>query len=103
MRATASSRYVLGITDADPIRHDLLFERFLNPERRQMPDIDVDFDSARRDEVIDFIYERFGHEHVAMVATVNTMTATQCGAYRGARVRLPDRRASTRSRATCPG
>ncbi len=67
--------HVLGITDADPIRHDLLFERFLNPERRQMPDIDVDFDSARRDEVIAFIYDRFGHDHVAMVATVNTMTA----------------------------
>ncbi|MDZ4166777.1 MAG: DNA polymerase III subunit alpha [Coriobacteriia bacterium] len=67
--------YVLGITDADPIAHDLLFERFLNPERRQMPDIDVDFDSRRRDEVIAYIYDRFGHEHVAMVATVNTMTA----------------------------
>jgi error-prone DNA polymerase len=67
--------YALGITDADPIRYDLLFERFLNPERRQMPDIDVDFDSARRDEVIDFIYRRFGHEHVAMVATVQTTTA----------------------------
>jgi error-prone DNA polymerase len=67
--------YALGITDADPVEHDLLFERFLNPERRQMPDIDVDFDSARRDEIIDFIYKRFGHEHVAMVATVNTMTA----------------------------
>lgn len=67
--------YLLGITDADPIEHDLLFERFLNPQRRQMPDIDVDFDSARRDEVIEFIYKRFGHEHVAMVATVNTMTA----------------------------
>ncbi len=67
--------YVLGITDADPIEHDLLFERFLNPARRQMPDIDVDFDSARRDEVIDYIYRRFGREHVAMVATVNTMTA----------------------------
>jgi error-prone DNA polymerase len=67
--------YLLGITDADPVAHDLLFERFLNPARRQMPDIDVDFDSARRDEVIAFIYERFGAEHVAMVATVNTMTA----------------------------
>lgn len=67
--------YALGITDADPVAYDLLFERFLNPERRQMPDIDVDFDSARRDEVIAFIYERFGAEHVAMVATVNTMTA----------------------------
>ena len=59
---------------ADPIRHDLLFERFLNPDRRQMPDIDVDFGSARRDEVIEYIYERFGGDNVAMVATVNTMT-----------------------------
>jgi error-prone DNA polymerase len=67
--------YVLGITDADPVAHDLLFERFLNPARRQMPDIDVDFDSARRDEVISYIYRRFGERHVAMVATVNTMTA----------------------------
>ena len=67
--------YALNITDADPVAYDLLFERFLNPARRQMPDIDVDFDSARRDEVIDFIYKRFGSEHVAMVATVNTMTA----------------------------
>lgn len=67
--------YALRITDADPVRHDLLFERFLNPERRQMPDIDVDFDSARRDEIIDFIYRRFGAEHVAMVATVQTTTA----------------------------
>ncbi|MBE0475774.1 MAG: DNA polymerase III subunit alpha [Coriobacteriia bacterium] len=67
--------YVLGVTDADPIEHDLLFERFLNPARRQMPDIDVDFDAARRDEVIAYIYRRFGSEHVAMVATVNTMTA----------------------------
>jgi error-prone DNA polymerase len=67
--------YALGITAADPVAHNLLFERFLNPARRQLPDIDVDFDSARRDEVIDFIYRRFGSEHVAMVATVNTMTA----------------------------
>lgn len=73
--------YALGITDADPIRHDLLFERFLNPARRQMPDIDVDFDSARRDEVIEFIYRRFGSEHVAMVATVNTMTARSAVRY----------------------
>jgi error-prone DNA polymerase len=67
--------YVLGITDADPIAYSLLFERFLNPARRQMPDIDVDFDSARRDEIIDYIYKRFGARHVAMVATVNKMTA----------------------------
>ncbi len=74
--------YALGITDADPVAHDLLFERFLNPQRRSMPDIDVDFDSARRDEVIEFIYDRFGRDRVAMVATVNCMTAK--GAIRAA-------------------
>ena len=67
--------YVLRICDADPIEHDLLFERFLNPFRREMPDVDIDFCSARRDEVIEYIYERFGHDKVAMVATVNTMHA----------------------------
>ena len=67
--------YVLRITDADPIEHELLFERFLNPARREMPDVDIDFCSARRDEVIKFIYERFGHDRVAMVATVNTVRA----------------------------
>ena len=67
--------YVLHITDADPIANDLLFERFLNPARREMPDIDIDFESARRDEVIEYIYERFGHERVAMVANVNTVRA----------------------------
>jgi error-prone DNA polymerase len=67
--------YVLRITDADPIEHELLFERFLNPARREMPDVDIDFCSARRDEVIQYIYERFGHDRVAMVATVNTVRA----------------------------
>ncbi|MEE4274669.1 MAG: DNA polymerase III subunit alpha, partial [Thermoleophilia bacterium] len=67
--------YVLRITDADPIANELLFERFLNPARRGMPDVDIDFDSARRDEVISYIYERFGHDKVAMVATVNTVRA----------------------------
>jgi error-prone DNA polymerase len=67
--------YVLRITDADPIANDLLFERFLNPTRREMPDVDIDFESARRDEVIEYIYERFGHDRVAMVANVNTVRA----------------------------
>lgn len=67
--------YLLGITHADPIAHDLLFERFLNPERRNMPDIDVDFDSRRRDEVTKYIYDRYGAEHVAAVCTVNTFRA----------------------------
>ena len=67
--------YVLRVTDADPIANDLLFERFLNPSRREMPDVDIDFESARRDEVIEYIYERFGHDRVAMVANVNTVRA----------------------------
>src|SRR5665811_99987 len=67
--------YVLRICDADPIANELLFERFLNPARREMPDVDIDFCSARRDEVIQFIYERFGQANVAMVATVNTVRA----------------------------
>jgi len=67
--------YVLRVTDADPIANELLFERFLNPSRREMPDVDIDFCSARRDEVIQYIYERFGHDRVAMVATVNTVRA----------------------------
>lgn len=67
--------YCLGITIADPIEHNLLFERFLNPERRGMPDIDIDFDAARRDEVIDYIYKRYGEDKVAMVCTVSTLCA----------------------------
>lgn len=67
--------YVLGITHADPLAHDLLFERFLNPERRDMPDIDVDFDARRRDEVTRYIYDTYGAERVAAVCTVNTFRA----------------------------
>jgi error-prone DNA polymerase len=67
--------YVLGITDVDPIAHGLLFERFLNPARRGAPDIDIDFDANRRDEVIDYVYRRYGREHAAMVCTVSTLGA----------------------------
>jgi DNA-directed DNA polymerase III PolC len=64
--------YCIGITDVDPIAHDLLFERFLNPARRELPDIDLDFCSRRRDEVLEYIRQRYGEDHVALVATVNT-------------------------------
>jgi DNA polymerase-3 subunit alpha len=64
--------YCVGITDVDPIKHDLLFERFLNPARRELPDIDLDFCSRRRDEVLEYIRRRYGEDHVALVATVNT-------------------------------
>ncbi len=67
--------YLLGITAVDPLAHDLLFERFLNPQRRQMPDIDVDFDSRRRDEVTAYVYRRYGAVQVAAVCTINTFRA----------------------------
>ena len=67
--------YCLGITTVDPIEHNLLFERFLNSERKGMPDIDIDFDAARRDEIIEYIYNRYGEDKVAMVCTVSTLQA----------------------------
>lgn len=64
--------YVLGITNVDPITYDLLFERFLNPERVSMPDIDIDFQDDRRDEVIQYVIEKYGQEHAAQIVTFNT-------------------------------
>ncbi|MEM7334567.1 MAG: DNA polymerase III subunit alpha [Chloroflexota bacterium] len=65
--------YCIGITNVDPIEHDLLFERFLNPARANMPDIDLDFCSRRRDEVLRYVREKYGEEKVALVATINTL------------------------------
>ncbi|MDI6717675.1 MAG: DNA polymerase III subunit alpha [Patescibacteria group bacterium] len=67
--------YILGITDVDPIKYELLFERFLNPERIQMPDIDIDFTDKRRDEVLGYIKEKYGEDHVAQIITFGTMAA----------------------------
>ena len=67
--------FAVGITDIDPIRFDLLFERFLNPERVSMPDIDIDFCYNRRDEVIRYVGERYGSDHVAQIATFGTLAA----------------------------
>ncbi len=67
--------YCLGITNVDPMRYDLLFERFLNPDRKSMPDIDTDFADDRRDEVIRYITTRFGAECVAQISTFGTMAA----------------------------
>jgi DNA polymerase III subunit alpha len=67
--------YLMGITDVDPIRFNLLFERFINPERLDLPDADLDFMSKRRHEVIDYIAEHFGRENVAGVSNYNTMGA----------------------------
>ena len=67
--------YCLGITGVDPIRYNLLFERFLNPERVTMPDIDVDFCVLRRQEVIDYVTEKYGREKVVQIVTFGTMAA----------------------------
>ena len=69
--------YCLRITDLDPLRYGLIFERFLNPERRQMPDIDMDFDERRRDEVIRYATESYGSDHVAQIITFQTIKGKQ--------------------------
>ena len=67
--------YCLGITNIDPIKYDLLFERFLNPERVSMPDIDIDFDDDGRDKVINYVMEKYGKNQVAQIVTYGTMAA----------------------------
>ncbi|MBQ6892884.1 MAG: DNA polymerase III subunit alpha, partial [Clostridia bacterium] len=67
--------YLIGITDVDSLKFDLLFERFLNPERISMPDIDVDFCDEHREEVIRYVSERYGKDHVAQIVTFGTMAA----------------------------
>ncbi|MCX6720634.1 MAG: DNA polymerase III subunit alpha [Candidatus Staskawiczbacteria bacterium] len=67
--------YLSGITNVDPLKHNLLFERFLNPERISMPDIDMDFADRRRDEVIKYVSEKYGADHVAQIITFGTMAA----------------------------
>ena len=69
--------YCLGITDIDPIKYSLYFERFLNPERVSMPDIDIDFCVRRRGEVIDYVNRKYGSDHVAQIVTFGTMAARQ--------------------------
>ncbi|MBM7869733.1 DNA polymerase-3 subunit alpha [Clostridium pascui] len=70
--------YTLGITKIDPIKYNLLFERFLNPERISMPDIDSDFCYERRQEVIDYVVEKYGKENVSQIVTFGTMAARAC-------------------------
>ena len=73
--AGSLAAYCVGITDIDPIRYNLIFERFLNPERVSMPDFDVDFCYERRQEVIDYVNEKYGRNHVAQIVTFGTMAA----------------------------
>ncbi len=73
--AASIAAYALGITDIDPIRYQLLFERFLNPERVSMPDFDIDFCFERRQEVIDYVVEKYGQDRVVQIVTFGTMAA----------------------------
>ncbi len=67
--------YGLGIIDIDPLKYGLIFERFLNPERVTMPDIDIDFCYERREEVIQYVVEKYGADRVAQIVTFGTMAA----------------------------
>ena len=73
--AGSIAAYCVGITGIDPMKYDLLFERFLNPERVSMPDFDIDFCYERRSEVIDYVIEKYGADHVAQIVTFGTMAA----------------------------
>lgn len=81
--------YVLNITNIDPLRYDLLFERFLNPERIEPPDIDLDFADYRRDEVIRYVAEKYGHDRVAQIGTFGTMAARAAVRDAGRAMNLP--------------
>jgi DNA polymerase-3 subunit alpha len=67
--------YVLGITNIDPLKYGLMFERFLNPERQSSPDIDLDFPDNRRDEIIAYVRRKYGEDHVAQIVTFGTLQA----------------------------
>ena len=73
--AGSAVAYCTGITNVDPIKYDLLFERFLNPERVSMPDIDIDFDDVGRQQVIDYVIDKYGQQQVAQIITYGTMAA----------------------------
>ena len=73
--AGSIAAYAMGITDIDPIKYNLLFERFLNPERISMPDFDIDFCYERRPEVIDYVARKYGRDHVSQIITFGTMSA----------------------------
>src|SRR5690606_18758323 len=75
--AGSMAAYAMGITDLDPIVHQLYFERFLNPERESKPDFDIDFDERRRGEVIRYVTEKYGDDKVAQIVTYGTIKAKQ--------------------------
>src|SRR5690606_4757901 len=73
--AGSAVAYCVRITDIDPIKYDLLFERFLNPDRVSLPDIDIDFDDRGRQKVIDYVINKYGANQVAQIITYGTMAA----------------------------
>lgn len=87
--AGSLTAYTLKITDVDPLKYNLLFERFLNPERITMPDIDIDFSDERRDEVIAYVVDKYGKEHVAQIITFGTMAARAAVRDVGRALNLP--------------
>lgn len=87
--AGSLTAYSLRITDVDPLRYNLLFERFLNPERITMPDIDIDFSDERREEVIQYVVDKYGKEHVAQIITFGTMAARAAVRDVGRALNLP--------------
>lgn len=93
--AGSLAAYCVGITDVDPIKYSLLFERFLNPERVSMPDFDIDFCNERRQEVIDYVIKKYGKDNVAQIVTFGTMAAKAAvrdvGRVLGMPYSVPDR------------
>ncbi|MEA1937079.1 MAG: DNA polymerase III subunit alpha [Patescibacteria group bacterium] len=81
--------YLIGVTDVDPLKYELLFERFLNPDRISMPDIDLDFADHRRDEVIKYVAQKYGDDHVAQIITFGTMAARAAVRDTGRALGLP--------------
>ena len=73
--AGSAVAYCIGITNVDPIKYDLLFERFLNPDRVSLPDIDIDFDDEGRDRVLKYVIDKYGKTQVAQIITYGTMAA----------------------------
>ena len=73
--AGSAVAYCIGITNIDPIKYNLLFERFLNPDRKSMPDIDTDFDDDGRQKVIDYVAAKYGKKQVAQIVTYGSMAA----------------------------
>ncbi|PTN25471.1 DNA polymerase III subunit alpha, partial [Desulfonatronum sp. SC1] len=81
--------YCVGITSVDPIKYDLLFERFLNPDRISMPDVDIDFDDDGRQQVLNWVANKYGHDKVAHICTLGTMAAKSAIKDVGRVLKLP--------------